>query len=211
MSGISYWNPVRSQNGPTNWAQPFISTNRWRFAKRAPSLVKARRNGWYLAGKDLAKELPPHTFRRHRASIKAAKGSDIAIRLKSRAVRPEALGRQQCYDRRWEPAGDLRKTVLCEESKAIVEELQWGLAFLETGKVPDIDGAESRSKWLRRWAAFAERESGPRDVPEAIETPTRPPTPAVLPRKRGSGIGDAPVVKDQVDQVIYIDGVEWVV
>lgn len=116
----------------------------------------------YLAGKDLVKELPPYTFRRHRALIKAAKGDDkdIAIRRKSRAVRPGAVGRQQCYDRRWEPAGELRKTVLCEETApAIIEELQWGLAFLETGKVPDSDG----SRWqAARWIAFVAREGGRR-------------------------------------------------
>jgi hypothetical protein len=116
----------------------------------------------YLAGKDLVKDLPPYTFRRHRALIKAAKGDDkdIAIRRKSRAVRPEALGRQQCYDRRWEPAGELRKTVLCEvTAPAIIEELQWGLAFLETGEPPDCDEGRWRAA---RWVAFVAREGGRR-------------------------------------------------
>ncbi|MBI5791654.1 MAG: hypothetical protein HZA63_09280 [Rhodocyclales bacterium] len=116
----------------------------------------------YLAGKDLVGELPPHTFRRHRALIKAAKGDDkdIAIRRKSRAVQPGAVGRQQCYDRRTEPAGELRKTVLCEvTAPAIIEELQWGLDFLETGKIPDSDDGGQRAA---RWIAFAAREGGRR-------------------------------------------------
>lgn len=113
----------------------------------------------YMNREDLVKALPAHTFTRHRASIMAAKGDDIAVRRKSRAIRPESLGRQLCYERRWEPSGELRKTVLCEQTApAIIEELRCGLAFLETRQFPNINGGQPDDKLHWKWIAFAQRE-----------------------------------------------------
>lgn len=117
----------------------------------------------YLAGENLQEVLPDHTFTRHRSLIKVAKGedNDIALPRKSRAVRPSALGYQLCYDRRWEPSGELRKAVVCEETApAIIEELERGLAFIQYGTVPEFEDPLERSKWLYRWQEFVDRERG---------------------------------------------------
>ena len=83
----------------------------------------------YLAGHDMSKVLPSHTFTRHRASIKRAKGQDIAGKYQARAARPENMGYQLSYARHWEPSGNDRKLVLCEETApAIVQERLWGIA-----------------------------------------------------------------------------------
>lgn len=116
---------------------------------------------WYLARQDMSQALSAHTFTRHRKTIKQVKGRDIAIPWVPRAPRADGLGKQLCYDRRWEPSGDMRKLVLCEETApAIIKELKRGLAFLETGEVPDLDGELAREDWKARWVAFAERERG---------------------------------------------------
>lgn len=123
----------------------------------------------YRAGENVQESLPAHTFSRHRTVIKEAKGEDkdIAIPLKSRAVRSAALGYQLRYARRWEPAGELRKAVLCEETApAIIEELERGLAFIQFGTVPDFDDPLERSKWLHRWNEFVARERGRRHEAE---------------------------------------------
>ena len=117
----------------------------------------------YLAGEDMRESLPNHKFIRHRAAIKEAKGEDkdIAIPRKSRAVRPEGLGYQLCYDRRWEPTGDLRKSVLCEQTApAIIEELERGLTFIQSGVVPAFDDPNDCAKWLHRWQEYVAREGG---------------------------------------------------
>ena len=114
-------------------------------------------------GVDMSKELSASTFSRHRASIKLAKGEDIAGRRKARAVRADHLGYQHCYARRWNPAGDMRKAALCEvTAPAIIEELERGLAFIQSGTVPAIEDAEERGQWLGRWTAFVAREGGRR-------------------------------------------------
>ena len=117
----------------------------------------------YLDGDDLRESLSDHTFGRHRAIIKEVKGEDqdIAIPRKSRAVRPASLGRQLCYERHWEPSGQLRQAVLCEETApAILEELERGLAFIQDGIVPPFEDSAERAKWVYRWQEFVARERG---------------------------------------------------
>lgn len=115
----------------------------------------------HQAGVNVVSVLRPHAFSRHRAAIKKALGDDkdIAIPYKARGVRSAGLGYQLCYDRRCEPTGDQRKGVVCEvTAPAIIEDLEGGFAFIQTGTVPTIEDAEERGRWLGRWSAFVSRE-----------------------------------------------------
>jgi len=127
----------------------------------SPEVEKTWRS--YLAGDNLRESLSDHTFSRHRAIIKEAKGEDqdIAILRKPRAVRPASLGYQLCYDRRWEPPGQLRHAVLCEETApAILKDLKRGLAFIQDGTIPPFKDSAERAKWVYRWQEFVARERG---------------------------------------------------
>ena len=163
----------------------------------------------YLVGNDMSKVLPSHTFTRHRASIKSAKGQDIAVKYQARAARPENVGYQLCYARHCEPTGDERKLVLCEETApAIVQELRWGVAFLESGEIPEFDDVQAREKWLSRWKGFMDRERGGHRLKQVDEpAPSSPPLPPLEMRHRKcSGISDAPVQADVQDQIIMFEG-----
>jgi hypothetical protein len=166
----------------------------------------------YFAGENPKEFLPPHSMTRHRQLILEAIGKDIARSLTNNKVNSASVGYQQQYDRRWEPKGELRKLVLCEETApAIQADLRSGLAFLESGEVPEFLSDELRTSWFARWASFADREGGPRNrtspprldqssaLPEAQDIPSWP---------ANKGIGTVPVEPGAKDEWILIDG-EW--
>jgi len=109
-------------------------------------------------GPQLKADLPTYTYTRHRASILRVHGKDIAESRRN-MVKPEKVGYQLKYDRRCEPAGDLRKLVLCEVTAPdILEELKRGLAYIQDGEIPVIDDEDELAAWLIRWKHYAERE-----------------------------------------------------
>lgn len=115
----------------------------------------------YQAGEDVQSTLPPHTFSRHRKSIRKATGMEIAIPIRRNGAKPASVGRQLHYLRRVEPKGELRQLVLCESTgPQMLEDLKRGLEFLESGVVSDFSDPSERQSWLRRWKAFADREGG---------------------------------------------------
>lgn len=144
-------------------------------------------NTWqrYLAGEDVQKALPPHTFTRHRASIKKRWGKDIADKPKGRGARPESIGHQLGYGQHCEPTETERRLVLCQETAPpIIQELRSGLGFLETGELPTFDSESTRDAWLLRWKFFTERERGQRiksterPASRNVSFPINPPTPS---------------------------------
>jgi len=113
----------------------------------------------YLAGEQIKDALPPYTFTRHRQSILRAYKQDIAIPPRCAGPRQQSVLSQLNYDRRWKPSGELTQLVLCDETgPAIVAELKRGIAFIESGEIPDFPDDDSRGFWLRRWKHFAERQ-----------------------------------------------------
>lgn len=164
----------------------------------------------YLAGNYMSKVLPSHTFTRHRASIKRAKGQDIAAKHQGqRAARPENVGYQLSYARHWEPSGNERELVLCEETApAIIQERMWGIAFLETGEIPEFEDVQAREKWLSRWKGFMDRERGGHRLNRVDgSAPGSPPMPPLdIRHRKGSGISDAPVQAGVQDQIIMFEG-----
>lgn len=115
----------------------------------------------YLAGENVQKLLADHTFTRHRASIKAITGKDIAIPCQRLKFSSAALGKQLSYGRRWQPRDDLRKMILCEmTAPAITEELVRGLSLLRDGEILPFDNETDADHWWAVWKTFLTREAG---------------------------------------------------
>jgi hypothetical protein len=113
----------------------------------------------FLAGETVKDILPAYTFTRHRQSILKNGGPDIAIPLRQNRIKPESIGYQLQYARRWEPKGRLRKFVLCEETAPdIITDLKQGIDYLESGVLPDALDGITLEAWLKRWKNFSERQ-----------------------------------------------------
>ena len=163
-------------------------------------------------GEDMQKVLPAYTFSRHRGAIKAAKGEDIALEKKWRHVSPKNLGHQLCYGRRWKPSGDIGNMIVGSEAgPAIIEELKRGLAFIESGELPDFDDMAEQAAWLKKWREFMEAEGGRKSLPS--QAPEMPHRQLLPPKRRNShlfkgGIGSVRVPIGVIDQLIFVDN-EW--
>jgi hypothetical protein len=121
----------------------------------------------YLAKGDVAETIPAYTLSRHRKSIKKATGRDIGTPFKKRVPRPENVGYQFRYDRRNEIKGTDRRLFVNEVTgPALTRELRRGLAFLETGEIPEFVDEKQRDIWLARWKSFIEQERGLRITPQ---------------------------------------------
>jgi hypothetical protein len=171
--------------------------------------------GLYEVGESLKDVLPAYTITRHRKSILRVKGVDIACESRRNRIKPESVGRQLQYERRWKPNGEWRKLTLCEETApAIIEDLERGLAYIKDGEIPEFQDDAAREAWLKRWRAYAEREWLCKPVQVAADSDKTP----CVPRSRrcrtirfARGIGNVPVNPNSVDELIYLDGESLVI
>ncbi|ASU38527.1 hypothetical protein hmeg3_09610 [Herbaspirillum sp. meg3] len=109
-------------------------------------------------GVDLVAALPAHTFSRHRKSILAANGPDIAIPWRHGQVNPESVGYQLQYERRWKPTKFQKLVISAATAPAIETDLQRGIAFIRDGELPDIADSDELERWMTRWKAFMAKE-----------------------------------------------------
>lgn len=101
---------------------------------------------------DLA-SIPDYRLSRDRKIILNSVGIDILHPDPEVAKQALRLGKQLSYAHRWEPSGELRNCVLCEQTwESLYNDLEQGLQLLLHGEFEE--GAE----WRARWCAYAERE-----------------------------------------------------
>ncbi len=156
--------------------------------------------------------LSPSRVTRDRKAILEATGIDILDPKRSRKPQIASVGRQQSYDRHWEPKDHLRDLVLCERTASALEnEFAQGLQFLLYGELPDFVGKEEFVIWFKRWNTYAEREHLNRALPETDDLQddawlkASSDHPSAMPAARSSvrstwGIGTVPVIRFDDDE-----------
>lgn len=167
----------------------------------------------YEAGEQVKGTLPSYTFTRHRKAIRCAKGADIARPRRGKQANPESVGYQLQYERRWKPTADLKKLTLCEETApAIIEDLDRGLAYIKDGEIPEFQDDATRDRWVKRWRSYAEREWLCRPA-QFANTPHKNlrTSPSRKSPRFARGIGNAPLMPNAVDKLIYLDGEPYVI